>query len=582
MVELGILAARTGQTLLAKELLERALGFQPGFVLAMLQLARVLRSLRGQKAAIDLCDRALSTEPELAEAHFLRGICHLDIWRVDEAVAALERAVALQRDYGSAHDRLGYALYLAGRLPEAEAALRRAVELMPGQPNSLVNLGAVLRRQGRIAEADEALRRGMDGASKSPQLLVAYGRANIALGENTAAEAALRRAVHMAPRADQPRMLLAELLQETGKFSDAKQLVKDGLALSPKDARLYRELVNASKFRSEDRSTLPTMHALVDQPDLPPEAKVHLHFALGKAYDDLGEYEMAMPHFRQGNAITKNECATDPFDAAEHARKVDSIIETYNPELMAKLGTHGSDSNLPVFIVGMMRSGTTLTEQILSSHPDVGAMGELTYVQLRAPESGELEAEPTRLKELADGYLNLADVYSSGTSRVTDKMPFNFMWVGLIHLMFPNSTIVHCRRNPIDTCVSAYQAMIPVNFAHSFEDLAACYKDYLRLMEHWREVLPPGRMFELDYEQLVWQPSESKRALVKSTGLAWDDAVDHHTENSRPINTASKWQARQPIYSGSIARWRRYEPWIGDLLTALSRLNVVSGRAELL
>ncbi|MGH7111807.1 MAG: sulfotransferase family protein, partial [Stellaceae bacterium] len=224
----------------------------------------------------------------------------------------------------------------------------------------------------------------------------------------------------------------------------------------------------------------------------------------------------------------------------------------------------------PLLIVGMPRSGTTLVEQIVSAHPEIGAGGELTFwndTALPLARAGAGEIAPAEIERIAREYLALLRRLAPGAARVTDKMPANFRWLGLIHLTVPQARIIHCRRDPIDTCLSNYFAYFSRLHPHSCDraDLVFYYREYLRLMAHWRTVLPPERYLEIDYEELVADRERMTRRLIAFTGLEWDDACLRPERNDRAVYTASSWQARQPVYGTSVRRWRHYEPWLGEL-----------------
>jgi len=291
-----------------------------------------------------------------------------------------------------------------------------------------------------------------------------------------------------------------------------------------------------------------------------------LHFAAGKAFDDLGDYATAMSHFGAGNGIRRQLA---PFSLGAVEKRVESIIARFTPEFFANHAKLGDDDPTPILIIGMPRSGTTLLERIISNHPKVRGGGELEYWNERGQDW--VDAEPKRLAEAADhlrrGYLGVLRGGALDVPRATDKMPFNFFWAGLVHLLLPNARIVHSRRNPVATCLSIYTIPFSttVAFASGLDDLASYYRLYRRLMDHWRAVISPNRLIEVDYEDVVAETESSARRLVSFCGLEWDSACLRPEENRDAVKTASHWQARQPIYRSSVERWRRYEPWIGEL-----------------
>jgi hypothetical protein len=296
-----------------------------------------------------------------------------------------------------------------------------------------------------------------------------------------------------------------------------------------------------------------------------------LHFAIAKTFDDLKDYESALRHYDDGNRIERLrlKSAGRVLDPAQHVASVDQVIATFTRDFFARHADLGSSSDLPVLIVGMPRSGTTLVERILSSHPRVGAGDELRYWSLEGAAEMDQESftcSAANVQSLSQGYLGLLRSIDPHALRVTDKMPQNFMRLGLVHLALPKARIIHCLRNPIDTCLSIYFTHFGLlqDFAFDRAAIVFYYEQYQRLMAHWRNVLPRDCFLEIDYEELVAEPEPLTRKLIEFCGLDWDDACLRPEHNKRSITTASMWQARQAVYTKSAGRWRRYEPWLGE------------------
>ena len=283
-----------------------------------------------------------------------------------------------------------------------------------------------------------------------------------------------------------------------------------------------------------------------------------LHYALGKSHADLGRYETAMRHYDEANRVAL--VVLKPFDREAHALQVDRTIGLYS-RLAASSAPAGQT---PVFIVGVMRSGTTLVEQIVSSHPEVAGGGELGFWLDRTSEL--LDGPDLELLRARYG-AELARV-GGGSALVTDKMPHNYELLGPIYLAFPCARFIYIKRDPIDTCLSIYTTPFDNSpgFGHDKANIAFFYREHLRLMAHWRSVLPAESLLEISYEELVADREGTARRMIEFLGLEWDDACLHHERNERPIYTSSMWQARQPVYNSSLGRWRRFEPWLGELL----------------
>jgi len=292
-----------------------------------------------------------------------------------------------------------------------------------------------------------------------------------------------------------------------------------------------------------------------------------LHFSLGKALDDLKDYEQAIQHFDAANRMRHR---TAKLDRQRLTSQFDELIDRCTPEYFATHETLGVTDEMPLMVPGMPRSGTTLTEQILSSHPSVAGGGELPFWLEQEPRWDanrvrNLNAES--VQRMADDYLTVLRDIGPDTVRVTDKMPPEFMWIGLIHVAFPKARIIHCKRNPIDTCLLIYSTYFTarMDFAAERGDLVFFYRQYLRLMAHWREVLPSSVYYETVYEELVSDRDARSRELIDFCGLPWGDACLVPKRNERQVRTASVWQARQQVYKTQTERWRRYEPWLGEL-----------------
>src|SRR5271166_3197829 len=357
------------------------------------------------------------------------------------------------------------------------------------------------------------------------------------------------------------------MLGQTGHSTEAAAHYDRAAELSPTMIGAWAGAAVNRKFTADDGPLIARMNAALARTDLALHVRQTLYFALGKAHDDMGDYETAMRNFEAGNRFRAQRA---PVDLDRLARHIDRLIESTPPGYRDRQPVWGVEDATPVLIVGMPRCGSTLVEQILSSHPEVAAGGELEFWGLRDVPREDIwsltsTAEATR--RIASAYLATLRIYGPDAKRVTDKALGNFIRLGLIHRVFPNATFVHCRRNPIDTALSIFTTNFDTHLAFGSDrsDIVFHYRQYQRMMAHWREVLPPDRLIEVDYEALVADPEPQVRRLVSASGLDWNDACLEPHRNTGKITTASLWQARQPIYRGSVGRWRRYEPWLGEL-----------------
>jgi tetratricopeptide (TPR) repeat protein len=532
--------------------------------------ARSLKAGRPGEAIVPLQRAALLQPADPTIVHDL-GLACLETGRLPEAVAAFERAVAGKPRYAEAWFRLGIALEKQGDSVAAVGAYDRATELLPSLTEAWFRAGALVHAMGHRDEAVGCFRRA---AATGPKTRFGrLGRARALLTENRDAEAerVLRQALALDRDNALAHELLGNLLAEAGRFDEAHDCFTGAVAISPLMAGCYYELVRCRPITSADDGLRVRMEAALSTPGLEPAQRLRVHLALGKAADDLGEYAGAMRHFDAADAMRRS---LSPFDVAAFDVEIDRLIALGGPELMARAPDLGRGDATPVLIVGMPRSGTTLVERILCSHPEVAGGGELPYWVERGPAwlgAGGAGIEARFLQETASEYLGVLRATGPNAARVTDKMPFNFLWAGLIHLALPKATIIHCRRAAIDTALSIHQTHFHPNLLMPTggADLVAYFRGYARLVAHWRRVLPAGRFVEVDYEELTRSPEPAIRRLVAACDLGWDDACLYPERNRGSVKTPSKWQARQPIYRSSVERWRRYDPWLGPLRALL-------------
>ncbi|MGB2607085.1 MAG: sulfotransferase, partial [Candidatus Sulfotelmatobacter sp.] len=388
----------------------------------------------------------------------------------------------------------------------------------------------------------------------------------------------LRETLVADPRNAMAYDLLGNLLTEFGRFDEARACFERAIAIAPLLAGSYYDLVRCRPVTNHDDGLLQQMEAALATPGLEAGQRLRLHLAIGKAAEDLGDYGLAMQHFDAADAVRRGSAS---FDSAAFSIEVDRLIARCTPEFIARAPELGSSDATPELIIGMPRSGTTLVEQIVSVHPEVEAGGELHFWNQRGSEwhragltgndaAGNATPEnlvPEFLTKAAVDYLGVLRAIAPTAARVTDKMPFNFLWAGLIHVAFPRAIIIHCRRDAVDTALSIHQTHFhpSLAFPTGGAELVGYFRSYQRLIDHWRSVLPADRFLEVDYEDLTRAPEPVIRRIIAACGLAWNDACLRPESNPRAVNTPSKWQARQPIYRTSIARWRRYEPWLGPL-----------------
>jgi tetratricopeptide (TPR) repeat protein len=539
----------------------------PQQVASLLALAtKLLRAGRPADAIAPLRDAAL-LEPSNPMIQHDLGLACLEVGRVPDAIAALERAVASNPRYTDAYFRLGIALEKLGNIGGALAAYDHATKLLPSLTEAWFRAGALVYTLGHRDEAIGCFRRAAVTGGRTSFGRLGKARALVIEDRNQEAEEVLREMLVADPKNAMAYDLLGSVLSELGRFDEARACFERTIAIAPMLAGSYYDLVRCRPVTSNDNGLLQAMQAALDTPGLEAQQRLRLHLAIGKAAEDLGDYGLAMQHFDAADAVRRGSA---PFDSATFSTEVDRLIARCTPEFIARASELGSDDATPVLIIGLPRSGTTLVEQIVSMHPEVGAGGELNFWNERGAawhRSGAAGHEAPFLTKAAKDYLGVLRAIAPTAARVTDKMPFNFLWAGLIHVAFPRAILIHCRRAAVDTALSIHQTFFhPVlAFPTGGAELVAYFRSYQRLIDHWRKLLPADRFIEVDYEDLTRAPEPAIRRIIAACGLAWHDACLQPESNPRAVKTPSKWQTRQPIYRTSVARWRRYEPWLGPL-----------------
>jgi tetratricopeptide (TPR) repeat protein len=533
--------------------------------------AKLLRAGRPAEAIAPLREAAL-VEPFNATIQHDLGLAYLEVGRIPDAIAALQWAVASSPSYGDAHFRLGIALEKLGSIREAIIAYDRATQLLPSLSEAWFRAGALVYELGHRDGAIGCFRRAAATGGRTSFGRLGKARALLAEDRNQEAEQALRETLVADPRNAMAYDLLGNLLSEFGRFDEARAYFERAIAIAPLLAGSYYDLVRCRPVTSHDDGLLGPMQSALATPGLDTAQRLRLHLAIGKAADDLGDYALAMQHFDAADAVRRGSAS---FDSAAFSIEVDRLRAHCTPELIARAPELGRCDATPVLIIGMPRSGTTLVEQIISTHPEVGAGGELNFWNERGVAWHRAGAAGNEtplvvsefIAEAAADYLSVLRAIAPKAARVTDKMPFNFLWAGLIHLAFPRATIIHCRRAAVDTALSIHQTHFhpSLAFPTGGAELVSYFHSYQRLVDHWRKVLPADRLIDVDYEELTREPEPIIRRMIAACGLPWHDACLRPESNPRAVKTPSKWQTRQPIYRTSVARWKRYEPWLGPL-----------------
>lgn len=587
----------------------KVLGLEPDNVQAALLLAQALNGQGRTDEAAGLYRQLLARCPDLAEARLrLAGFYgqigqfkeaeaeyrqilrsqpgQVDAWRGlgdllmaarrhAEAAQAYQSVLQIQPACPGIYNNLGNACFAQGDMVNAEAWFRKALALPDVQPEVHANLGLVLQSRGELVEAVACYEKALSGKPDSPDFHLQMALGLESLGRFDEAVAHCDAALRLDPGSQNALAGKAGMLQKQGEYRQSRDLLQplvDGGGANGNAMLVYAEA--EARVGDAERATA-LLETILEGNNNPIESQ-KAHAILGELYDKRGEYDRAFHHYTASNRLKQGQ-----FDPRRHEAYVGRLISTYTPELLASRLGGGSASELPVFIVGMPRSGTSLVEQILASHPAVFGAGELSDIQkithalsaryqpVRYPECMGLAGFDV-LKPLADGYLAGLRSLDADAARVTDKMPHNFLHLGLIQMLFPKARVIHIRRDPLDTCLSCYfqEFSASHSYAYDLTQLGEYYRQYERLMARWDEVLDLP-VLHIRYEDLVDDQEGVTRRMVEFCGLEWDERVLRFHETRRNVATPSFDQVRQPMYRKSLQRWKNYEAHLAPLVAAL-------------
>ena len=474
------------------------------------------------------------------------------------------------------------ALYKAGRYAELENQASLFLQRYSDSSFGWKILSGALMAQGK--DALHALQQTAKLLPQDAEVLNNLGDALAKRERLSEAETYFRKAVSLKPQYEDAQHNLGVVCLQLGNIKDAETSFREVLALNPDfiEARYFLAQNQKNRIDDSNLNALIEIERRIQNQSLALSVKdqIYLHFALGKSYDNIKDADRAFHHYAEGARLKRK---TYRYDPSSTTRNVDELMRIFNRDTIKRMHGNGNPSEQPIFILGMPRSGTTLMEQIIASHPDVHGAGELTDFPAIAQRNIAGMAYPGNLRLLnqswlgswATEYLTALHRRNPNAIRITDKLPANFMSIGLIYLMLPNAKIVHVNRNPMDTCLSCFTVLFQGNnvpWSYDLKELGAYYSDYARLMEHWREVLPEGAFLDIHYEDIVQDRETQTRRLIEYCGLEWDDRCLESHKAERTIRTASILQVREPVYISSVERWRRYEKHLTPLLTALGEL----------
>jgi tetratricopeptide (TPR) repeat protein len=531
-------------------------------------LANALWQLGQRPEALAASERAIALDPQLSMAHNILGLLRAAAGQREQAVASYRQALTLKPGYVEALNNLGNALRDLGQRRQALPLYSQAIELDPQRADSHYNLGNTLFELRQLDEAAASFRRALALQPDYPQAHLGLAAVLRVQGRPTEAETSCRAALAVDADSVEALTILADLHADRGQFAQAQQLFQRALVLDPASPVAYCGIAVHRKMTRDDTAWLQGVRGVLATP-LPLGHEISLRYALGKYFDDVGQYDEAFSSYRQANELSKRYGAH--YDRAKLSQRLDRTITGFDAAFLRRCHQRASGSELPVFIIGMPRSGTSLTEQILASHPSVFGAGEVRFWDgaFGAIETAGLGSETAAslMPQMARDYVERLTAACGAALRVTDKMPANFLYAGLIHAVFPRARIIHMQRHPIDTCLSIYfQNFFNMGrYGNDLDDLAHYYGEYVRITNHWRSVLPAAALLEVPYEGLLEDLEGWTRRMLDFIGLPWEPRCLEFHRTERVVITASKWQVRQKLSTASAGRWRHYEPYVAPL-----------------
>jgi tetratricopeptide (TPR) repeat protein len=564
---------------------EKALAINPRHAEASINLGTALAVLGRQEEAIPCFEAAIAIKPNSVEAHKSLAKALEESERYRDAMEHYEKVLALRPHDAESRTGLGDVLNRLDRPDEAIEQYENAVELYekvlalrPNDAEARTGLGDVLYRLDRTEEAIEQYKKVLATAPTFSKALNNLGNALHLLGRSEEGVAYFRRALAIDSSDLKTNKDLGRALIALGKFDEARAFLEKAMALSPRKAGCFDALVRYSHITADDQHFAAMRKLAANPTSLSRIEQIDLYFALGKAFADVGEHQQSFDHILAANALKRRQIKFDEETSLEYFERIRNVFAS---QLLRDKAGLGDPSDSPVFIFGMPRSGTTLIEQILASHPKVFGAGELREVEklaarIRGPAGPSYPdrvpaMSADELRRFGASYIEAVRGKAAQAARITDKMLGNFLFAGLIHLALPNARMIHARRDLRDVAFSCFSLHFEIGHYHTY-DLAELGRHccaYAKLMQHWRTVLPEGAILEVQYEELVGDLEHQARRIVSHCGLEWDDACVRFYETERSVRTASAAQVRQPIYQNSIGRWRPHEARLQPLLREL-------------
>lgn len=558
---------------------DQALKLNPNFSSSLNNMGSIFREEKKYEQAADYYRKAIAANPNNIEPQNNLGATLVQLNKPQESLEILNAVLSKNPYYVEANCNKGCALNALGLEIESLAAFYKTLELDPKYAKAYAGISRVELDLSHEDKAEEMAKKAIEYDPLLPEAYAALGMALLSQGHTDKARINFEKALSLDKTLSLARLGIGNIHLEEGNLKEAEIIFESVLNEETNDD--ISAMFNLSQTR-KNKSSDNLVKQLIEKSkiidDLHGSKPMFLHFALGKVYDDIGEPDKSFYHYLEGCKLKRSKISYDPNSKD---LQIQRIKNTFTKELIGSMKGSGCSSKTPIFILGMPRSGTTLTEQIIASHPDVYGAGELYDLMNLANWEGKNGSvlfpenismmNRTQIKTLGENYVSGLCARAPHAKKITDKMPANFFQIGLIHLILPNAKIVHVKRHPLDTCISCFTRLFAHNQDATYDlyELGRFYKNYFDLMNYWRGILPAGSFYELEYESLVEDTEVQAKALIEYCELKWNDACLSFYEHKRNIRTASVTQVRQPIYKSSVHRWKKYEKFLGPLIEGL-------------
>lgn len=561
----------------AIEWLNKAITEQPDYAEAHENLGNALRGSGNTEAAADCYRRAIELDPDFADTHSNLGSVLAELGELNAAKIKFEQAIAIDPAHSDAYNGLGNVLSEQEEYKQAVAAYSNAIKINPGHRDAYNGMGNIFNKLEKRERAIELYRKAIEIDPNHTEAYNGLGSALSGMGEMDDAIAAFRKSIEINPGSKDAHFGMGNALTHMGEIEDAIASYRRAIEIFPGYAAAYRAISRNKEFTEFD-DDVRAMELLNADESITEQQEIHLAFGLGKAYEDLGKYAESMEYILNANRLNRASFSYSLSRAQDHFSNIKAV---FSAEFFSARKGCGYLDSTPIFILGMPRSGTSLAEQILASHPGVFGAGELSILSdmVRNMEPGSSSSEypvcvadlnTIAFEDLGQKYIAKLRQHSADSKFITDKMPHNFLHIGFIHTILPNAKIICCTRDPMDNCLSIFKNYFTTGHYYSYDlqELGQYYNLYLDLLAHWKNTLP-GFIYDLNYEALISDQENQTRKLLEYCNLPWDDACLQFHQTRRKVGTASKAQVRQPIYKDSVKLWKRYEAQLEPLRAAI-------------